>query len=149
MLLMYLTQCRHLAFSNRTAAIVSFYRYLVLFLFLWIQVFTRKALAFREYNFLWRYIYVSVNLLHYCGSVSNHQPRDCLLVYSDADQSKHQSSASLAFVRGIPRTNGQWRGKCFHLMTSSWTQDSSCYSVSKDSNQAYNFFMVGMNWQYM
>ena len=30
-------------------------------------------------------------------------------VYSDADQRKHQSSASLAFVgdRWIPRTNGQ------------------------------------------
>ena len=27
--------------------------------------------------------------------------------YSGADQSKHQSYASLAFVRGIPRTNGQ------------------------------------------
>ena len=47
-------------------------------------------------------------------------------VYSEADQRKHQSSASLAFVRGIhrdrwiPRTKGQLRGKCFHLMTSSW-----------------------------
>ena len=47
-------------------------------------------------------------------------------VYSDADQRKHQSSASLAFVLGIhrdrwiPRTKGQLRGKCFHLMTSSW-----------------------------
>ena len=47
-------------------------------------------------------------------------------VYSDADQRKHQSSASLAFVWGIhrdrwiPRTNGHLRGKCFHLMTSSW-----------------------------
>ena len=46
-------------------------------------------------------------------------------VYSDADHRKHQSSASLAFVRGIhrgrwiPRTNGQLRGICFHLMTSS------------------------------
>ena len=44
-------------------------------------------------------------------------------VYSDADQRKHQSSVSLAFVWGIhrwiPRTNGQLRGKCFHLMTSS------------------------------
>ena len=45
-------------------------------------------------------------------------------VYSDADQRKHQSSASLAFVWGIhwdrwiPRTKGQLRGKCFHLMTS-------------------------------
>ena len=43
------------------------------------------------------------------------------IVYSDADQRKHQISVSLAFVRGIriPRTNGQLRGKCFHLMTSS------------------------------
>ena len=41
------------------------------------------------------------------------------IVYSGADQRKHQSSASLAFVWGIPRTNGQLRGKCFHLMTSS------------------------------
>ena len=46
-------------------------------------------------------------------------------VYSDADQRKHQNSASLAFVWGIhrdrwiPRTKGQLRGKCFHLMTSS------------------------------
>ena len=47
------------------------------------------------------------------------------IVYSDADQRKHQSSAWLAFVRGIhrdrwiPRTKDQLRGKCFHLMTSS------------------------------
>ena len=46
-------------------------------------------------------------------------------VYSGADQRKHQSSASLAFVRGIhrwsvnSRTKGQLRGKRFHLMTSS------------------------------
>ena len=49
-------------------------------------------------------------------------------IYSDADQRKHQSSASLAFVWGIhrdrwiPRTKGQLRGKCFHLMTSSCCQ---------------------------
>ena len=48
-------------------------------------------------------------------------------VYSDADQRKLQSPSSLAFVWGIhrdrwfPRTKGQLRGKCFHLMTSSWT----------------------------
>ena len=47
------------------------------------------------------------------------------IVYSGVDQRKHQNSASLAFVRGshrdrwIPRTKGQLRGKCFHLMTSS------------------------------
>ena len=51
-------------------------------------------------------------------------------VYSDADQRKHQSSASLAFVWGIhrdrwiPRTKGQLRGKCFHLMTSSYLPKS-------------------------
>ena len=47
-------------------------------------------------------------------------------VYSDADQRKHQSSTSLAFEwvihrdRWISHTKGQLRGKCFHLMTSSW-----------------------------
>ena len=47
-------------------------------------------------------------------------------IYSGPDQRKHQSSASLAFVWGIhrdrwiPRTKNQLRGKCFHLMTSSW-----------------------------
>ena len=47
-------------------------------------------------------------------------------VYSSAVQRKHQSSASLAFVRGIHRWTmnsphiGQWRRKCFHFMTSSW-----------------------------
>ena len=66
-------------------------------------------------------------------------------VYSDADQSKHQSSASLAFVWGIhrdrwiPHTKGQLRGKCFHLMMSScevpcslvcWTFRVSGYVVN-------------------
>ena len=48
-------------------------------------------------------------------------------VYSDADHRKHQSF-SLAFVWGIrrdrwiPRTKCQLRGKCLHLMTSSWNK---------------------------
>ena len=48
------------------------------------------------------------------------------VVYSDADQRKHQSSASLAFVRGIHRgpVNSPHTGpvtrKCFHFMTSCW-----------------------------
>ena len=48
-------------------------------------------------------------------------------VYSGADQRKHQSSASLAFVKGIHRSpvnslhkGPVKRGRCFHLMTSSW-----------------------------
>ena len=46
-------------------------------------------------------------------------------VYSGADQTKHQNSASLAFVRGIHRwpVNSPHKGpvtrECFHLMTSS------------------------------
>ena len=46
-------------------------------------------------------------------------------VYSGADPRRHQSSASLAFVRGIHRgsVNSSHKGpvtrKCFHLMTSS------------------------------
>ena len=56
-------------------------------------------------------------------------------VYSDADQRKHQSSASLAFVWGIhrdrwiPRTKGQSRGKFFHLMTSSCARASAAIQV--------------------
>ena len=46
-------------------------------------------------------------------------------VYSGADQRKHQSFASLVLCgeftgdRWIPHTNGQQRGKWFHLMTAS------------------------------
>ena len=49
----------------------------------------------------------------------------CSTVCSDADQRKHQSSASLVFVRGIHGwpANSPHKGpvtrKCFHLMTSS------------------------------
>ena len=59
-------------------------------------------------------------------------------VYSGADQRKHLSPTSPAFVRGIhrdrwiPRTNGQLRGKCFHLMTSSCLTHFFCRSVTKD-----------------
>ena len=49
-------------------------------------------------------------------------------VYSGADQRKHQRFArhwplcgEFTGDRWIPGTKGQWRGKCFHLMTSSWT----------------------------
>ena len=55
----------------------------------------------------WRFIPCTAchPLTHYYDSyngrdgVANHQPHST--VYSDADQSKHQSSASPAFVRGI------------------------------------------------
>ena len=50
----------------------------------------------------------------------------CSTVGSEADQRKHQSSASLAFVRGIHQWlmnsphKGPVTGKCVHLMTSSY-----------------------------
>ena len=78
-------------------------------------------------------------------------------VYSDADQRKHQSSASLAFVRRIhrdrwiPRTKGQLRGKCFHLMTSSyypifglWAHKPSVkFVVGNTKGTAWQRYVVG------
>ena len=76
------------------------------------------------------------------------------IVYSGADQRKHQSSASLAFVwwihrdRWIPRTKGQLRGKCVHLMTSSCkaltpcvtrTSASMVLTISKQSSHPWKF----------
>ena len=52
----------------------------------------------------------------------------CSIICSGAGQRKHQSFASLAFVRGIhwrpvdASHKGPVTGKCFHLMTSSWLQ---------------------------
>ena len=54
-------------------------------------------------------------------------------VYSGADQRKHQSSASLAFMRGIHRrpVNSPHKGPVtrimFHLMTSSWPRYPQSY----------------------
>ena len=56
----------------------------------------------------WRRIMNASNLLRWrhngCNGVSNRQPHDCFLKrLLGADQRKHQSSASLAFVRRIHR----------------------------------------------
>ena len=54
-------------------------------------------------------------------SISNHQPHDCLLNRLFRRRSKKTSKlrvTGLCGPRWIPRTNGQLRGKCFHLMTS-------------------------------
>ena len=67
--------------------------------------------------------------------------------YSDADQRKHQSSASLAFVWGIhrdrwiPRTKDQLRGKCFHLMTSSWVKTHSG-AFTEIGNRGYGHISI-------
>ena len=62
-------------------------------------------------------------------SVSNHQPHNCLLNRLFRRRSKKTSKITGLCVgnspgpvnrdRWIPRTKGQLRGKCFHLMTSS------------------------------
>ena len=72
-------------------------------------------------------------------------------VYWEADQRKHQSSASLAFVWGIhrdrwiPSTKGQLRGKCFHLMTSSCTESSQNTSHSSPVRARYGVYFVCSN----
>ena len=71
------------------------------------------------------------------------------IVYSDADQRKHQSSASLAFVLGIrrdrwiPRTKDQLRGKCFHLMTSSCNESvkESKMTCCHTKEQLHNYII--------
>ena len=73
----------------------------------------------------WRHHYCDV-LMGAVGSQTTNLMIVYSTVYSDADQRKHQSSASLAFVRGIHRglvnSPHKWpvTRKCFHLMTSSW-----------------------------
>ena len=83
------------------------------------------------------------------------------IVYSEADQRKHQSSASLAFVWGIhrdrwiPRTKGQLRGKCFYLMTSSclmdiwrrmrWFRNLCCvYTILTWNYRLWIHFLIGL-----
>ena len=55
-----------------------------------------------------------------CDGVSNHRRLDGLLNHLFRRRSKkHQSSALLAYLRGIHRSKDQLRGKCFRLMKSS------------------------------
>ena len=80
--------------------------------------------------------------LHYRNDMMNamaYQITGVSVVYSTdcsgADQRKHQSSASLAFVRGIHRWpvnsphKEQVTWKWFHLMTSSWHSLVSFWSL--------------------
>ena len=86
--------------------------------------------AKKNYNpvFLTRMVSTHSVIKHYSGVIMGAMASQITsltivysTVYSGADQRQHQSSALLAFVREftghrwIPRTNGQWRGKCFHL----------------------------------
>ena len=68
-----------------------------------------------------------------CDSVWNNKPHDCLLNRLFRRRSKKTSKLRVTgFVRDrwIPRTNGQLRGKCFHLLTSS-CQSYKCVHSTK------------------
>ena len=73
-------------------------------------------------------VYVRVYTLQWrhngSDSVSNHQPHDCFnsTVYSDPDQTKHQSFASLAFARGTHRwpVNSPHKGPVTRKNVSIW-----------------------------
>ena len=65
--------------------------------------------------------------------VSNQQPHGCLLNRLFRCRSKKTSTLCVTGLcvwnspgRWIPRTNGQSRGKCFHLMKSSWVLYNGC-----------------------
>ena len=83
--------------------------------------------------------YQDVMLSHYCDVIMDAMASQITsltivysIVHSGADQRKHQSSASLAFVRGLHRwpvnSPHKWpvTRKCFHVMTSSWIYGSNC-----------------------
>ena len=80
----------------------------------------------------WKYPRLWTLLWRHNGhdSVSNHQPHDCLLNRLIQTQIKENIKAlghwplcgEFTGDRWIRRSNGQLRGKWFHLMTSSWNQ---------------------------
>ena len=76
-------------------------------------------------------------------SVSNHQPHDCLLNRLFRRRSKKTSKLRVTGLwdRWIPRTNGQLRGKCFHLMTSSCVNTFSILYLGCD-----HLSMMGSCW---
>ena len=87
--------------------------------------------------------------------VSNHQPHDCLLsrlqIKENIKAPRHWPlGGEFTGDRWIPRTNGQWRGKCFHLMTSSCrenpvgsgTQLSKCREISR-------YLVCRFEWRHM
>ena len=103
-------------------------------------LFPGDSLDYSNIFIIYIYIYMAIYIKTETAIIANHyddvimttmaaQITSLTVVYStvywDANQRKHQSSASLAFVweihrdRWIPHTKGQLRGKCFHLMTSS------------------------------
>ena len=85
------------------------------------------------------------NAIMSCNSERLKSPASRLFTQSfiqTQNKKKHQSSAPLAFVRGIhrwiPHTNGQLRGKC--LMTSSWYQECRPLVTWGDKHFVFVFY---------
>ena len=89
---------------------------------------------YRRWLLVWRFCKSRVSPLQwrYNGhdGVPNHQHHDCILNRLFRRRSKIKVPRHWPLCgeftgdRRIPRTKGQWRGKCFHLMTSTWLQAS-------------------------
>ena len=75
--------------------------------------------------------------------VSNHQPHECLLSRLFQAQIKENIKAprhwplwgEFTGARWIPCTKGQWRGKCFHFMTSSWVHTNETSFKTYESTE--------------
>ena len=93
-----------------------------------------------EHDFLLCFITMTVGIIGVVTSQITSLTNVYSTVYSDADQRKHQSSASLAFVREF---TGEWHGKCFHLVTSSWSYE--CPSATEVILNTYHFITVTLN----
>ena len=83
--------------------------------------------------------------------VSNHQRLDCLLNRLLRYRSKKTSKLRVTgLCEGnspvILRTKGQWRWKCFHLMTSSWSYQ---YSFSRGTRRNRNADLKFAVWCYI
>ena len=81
------------------------------------------------------------------------------IVYSDADQIKYQSSASLAFVRGLPVTSphkGPVTRKMFpfddgimediHDTSSLWSEDKPAAKQSTAESRTYLWLFILYSW---
>ena len=102
------------------------------------------------------YQITSLTIPYSIVSVSNHQPHDSLLNrYSDAAQKNikapHHWNLCGEFTadQWTLRTNGQLRGKCFHLTTSSWP-NVSCLRQDWESEVGHSdLILVKLGTQYV
>ena len=89
--------------------------------------------------------------------VSNHKPHDCLLNRLFKAKIKENIKAPRHWPlwgeftgnRWIPRTKGQYREKCFHLMTSSWSLYECHHDKQLAGQQYWKQGAGALQWRYM